>query len=177
MEQKIDVLNREKFVEETKKILDALSKNRKSCCFAINGKWGAGKTFVLDMIKNYIETKQTSMTNGDQYFLFDYNCWEYDYYDEPAISIISSMIISAEQKLSGLPDEVRECITSGWGLVVDQLKEIAGDIVEKHIGVNPIKIWDKMESGIEEKEKKYKEFNELYAFTQIIENARTKIKK
>ena len=47
----IDILNREQDVDSIFKLLNTLSEANSSCTFAINGKWGCGKTFLLDMLK------------------------------------------------------------------------------------------------------------------------------
>ena len=47
-EQKcIDLLNRQPFIDRLKYIADLLSKGKKNACYAINGEWGSGKSFVL----------------------------------------------------------------------------------------------------------------------------------
>lgn len=45
----IDILDREKVVTQLMELLITLSNSKSSCTFALNGKWGAGKTFVLNM--------------------------------------------------------------------------------------------------------------------------------
>ena len=47
---------------------------------AINGSWGCGKTFLLRMI----EDKLNSET-----IIFHYDCWANDYYEDPLIGIMS----------------------------------------------------------------------------------------
>lgn len=47
---KEDVLDREAFVKQIVDLAMVLSKKRKNCCFAIEGEWGSGKSFVLENI-------------------------------------------------------------------------------------------------------------------------------
>ena len=49
--EKLDVLNREKFIEEVVTLAEVTSENKQICCFSINGRWGCGKTYVLDKIE------------------------------------------------------------------------------------------------------------------------------
>lgn len=40
MEKRIDLLNREKFIENVMHLVHELSEHKKGCCFAIEGGWG-----------------------------------------------------------------------------------------------------------------------------------------
>ena len=96
MDNKIDLLDRNEFIENVIKIVDQLSEIKKGCCFSIEGGWGIGKTFVIEEVSDRLKQKQSEMTFDDQYFVFNYNCWKYDYYKEPSVAIISSMLESLE---------------------------------------------------------------------------------
>ena len=48
---KLDVLNRDTFVEQLVRLMNNLSDNKSSTCFAINGAWGCGKSFMLDIFE------------------------------------------------------------------------------------------------------------------------------
>ena len=52
---KLDVLNRDTFVEQLVRLMNNLSDNKSSTCFAINGAWGCGKSFLLDILKKDLE--------------------------------------------------------------------------------------------------------------------------
>ena len=81
--QKIDILNRQQFVDDVKKIVDFAAAKKENLAFAINGQWGSGKTFVLDMLEEKLK---------DNYTVFHFNAWEYDYYDEPLIALLTATI-------------------------------------------------------------------------------------
>ena len=59
---KLDILNRNKFVDQLLNLTEALSANKASTCFALNGPWGSGKTFVLDMFQERLEQIQSEET-------------------------------------------------------------------------------------------------------------------
>ena len=61
----LDLLNRQEFVARFVRIADVLARNKKSVCYAINGRWGVGKSFVLDMIEQEEELSD--------YWIFRYN--------------------------------------------------------------------------------------------------------
>lgn len=77
----IDILNRQEIVGQILDLLITLSDAQSSCAFALNGKWGAGKTFLLSML----EPKLRDYQAGEKFMVFHYNCWQYDYYDEPSL--------------------------------------------------------------------------------------------
>ena len=66
----IDTLSREKFVEDIINVIVTLSNNKKSCTFALDGKWGSGKTFVLNMLEQQIADYQSPETAFDKFLLF-----------------------------------------------------------------------------------------------------------
>lgn len=96
---KLDILNRDAFVEQVIKLLENISDNKATTCFAIDGEWGTGKSFVLDMLE-----EELNGPYSEKYFVVRYNSWKYDYYDEPLIAIVSSIIAEIEEKVNIFPD-------------------------------------------------------------------------
>ena len=96
MTGKEDILDRQPFIDKVISILEILSKEKRGISFAIDGDWGSGKTFVLEQLEKQLELVQSEETADDRYFLFHYNCWQYDYYDEPSVAIISAMLEKAD---------------------------------------------------------------------------------
>ena len=76
---KLDILNRDEFVEQLVRLVENISENKTSTCFAINGAWGSGKSFVLDMFEEKLSVIQSEETFNEKYFIVRYNCWKYDY--------------------------------------------------------------------------------------------------
>ncbi len=90
--EKIDALNREEFVNNLIKIIYGLTKTKKTASIAMNGQWGCGKSFVLNMLEEKLSVFHSSQADTDgKYFVFHYNCWQYDYYDEPIMAIVSAL--------------------------------------------------------------------------------------
>lgn len=83
MNNDLDILQRDTYIEILKKIIDGIAKSSKSSVFAIDGKWGVGKSFIVDKLNNEIDKSK--------YIVFNYNCWQYDYYEEPLVAIISNI--------------------------------------------------------------------------------------
>lgn len=101
---KLDILDRGPFVEQVINLIENISDNQVSTCFAINGTWGTGKSFVLDMIEEQLEIIQSPETVREKYFVVRYNCWKYDYYEEPLIAIVSAIISEIEEKTKMFPN-------------------------------------------------------------------------
>ena len=74
----MDLLDRQSFVDQLMNVAQTLSENKKSACYAINGEWGIGKTFVLDMFEKTIRDIGQDGTVLSKYLVFHYNCWQYD---------------------------------------------------------------------------------------------------
>lgn len=85
--EKIDILNRGGFINHVVKIVKKIAANKGNMTFAINGDWGCGKTFVLDKIQKKLEENP-----NNKFLVIPYNCWQYDYYNEPLVAIVSSLI-------------------------------------------------------------------------------------
>lgn len=83
MNTDLDILQRDTYIEILKKIIDGIVKSGKSSVFAIDGKWGIGKSFIIDKLNEEIDKSK--------YVVFNYNCWQYDYYEEPLVAIISNI--------------------------------------------------------------------------------------
>ncbi len=107
---KIDLLDRQEFVDKVINVIEILSEQKKNACFAINGEWGVGKSFVLKMIEEQLSIIQTEENAGDKYIIFNYNCWQYDYYEEPIVAIVATILEQIDDKIEIIPAEKREII-------------------------------------------------------------------
>lgn len=78
-----DILGRDKFVANCKLLIDSIFETTKSAFIMIDGEWGVGKTFVMNMLDKKL---------GDSYNIIKYNCWENSYYNDPLEAILSVML-------------------------------------------------------------------------------------
>ena len=91
-----DLLARDEFVDLAFQVAEKFSDWKKTACYAINGPWGAGKTYVLDRLAEKL--RESGRETGENRFLvLRYNCWEYDYYDEPLLSIVATLLDGLEE--------------------------------------------------------------------------------
>ena len=73
MDCKEDVLDRASFVKQIIDLTMIVSENRKNCCFAIEGEWGSGKSFVLEKIQECLDKEKAE--GSDRFFTVRYDCW------------------------------------------------------------------------------------------------------
>ena len=170
--EKLDILNRDTFVEQLLRLMDNLSSNKVSTCFAINGTWGCGKSFVLDLFQEQLEQIQSEETRTDQYFVVRYNSWRFDYYEEPLVAIVSTMIAAIEEKTKLFPDskEKREILgmLKATGVA---LLSIANDAVKEKTGVDFQKAYSIVKSGEKEGAAAYEsehDYDVYFGFNQMI---------
>ena len=65
MSEKIDVLNRDEFIANVKKVIDTISDHKQGCCFVINGIWGSDKSFVLERLEKQLKDWQYEETEKE----------------------------------------------------------------------------------------------------------------
>ena len=85
-----DKIGRQEIVDKICGIVDSLKKDG-NVCVAIDGSWGSGKSFVLDMIENQLSKTQ-------EYTIIKYDAWENSFYSEPLVSILSCIIDAIKER-------------------------------------------------------------------------------
>lgn len=90
-----DLLGREPFVTLLDNIITQKISAHEGFSFAIDGKWGCGKSWIIKELEKKLEPK---------YFVVHYNCWENEYYEEPLVAILSVIIDKLNQLQKALPD-------------------------------------------------------------------------
>ncbi|MBQ9766144.1 MAG: hypothetical protein IJW18_08100 [Lachnospiraceae bacterium] len=173
--EKIDVLNRDNFVYRLKDLVSILAEKKQGCCFAIDGAWGSGKTFVLEWFESIIKDEQLEETADNKYFVFHYDCWKYDYYEESAIAIVAAMLDATDKELSIFPEDVENGVKIAWKTTKRTLGKIAGEFCKNKIGIDLVEIAsDAAEAQGEADEN---DFDSLYGFKRALEEARAGIRE
>ena len=108
-----DKIGREEIVEKVCLLVDSLSKDS-HMCIAINGAWGSGKSFVLNMIEERLSKKT-------EYIIIKYDSWENSFYSDPLIAILSCIIDGIEEKfpLVGGRQKVKNVVKAGLTTVTE----------------------------------------------------------
>lgn len=120
-----DHLSRQPFINLLKNIIANQSSNKNGYSIAIDGDWGSGKTWILNMLESQLPS--------DEYLIFHYNAWENDFYEEPLVALLSVMLESLRQikkvkEIGGKANVVSSSILT--------LSKIVCVITEKKLGVN-----------------------------------------
>ncbi|MCQ2470710.1 MAG: KAP family NTPase [Clostridia bacterium] len=178
--KKIDYLQREDYICDIYNIAMNLSRDKSNISFAIDGEWGCGKTFLLEMIEEELKECQSEETNNDRFAVFHYNCWQYDYYEEPLVAIVSMMINQIEKSENLLTTEQKKktlAVLKGVGTVV-----LAGlnNKIEDKTGVNVKAILDeikKIEEGTKETLDNIRNFDPFWSFNQALDSMRKSLKE
>lgn len=154
--EKIDILDRAKIMSDIEQILVLLSEQKQGRVFALDGKWGYGKTYILEQLEKELEVLQNEETQNDRFYVFHYNCWQYDYYEEPAVAIVSAML----DKYGGKSEKEK---------AQKVIKEIAGQIVKNKIGIDLVETHDNISK------KEQFQFDEMFGFKTTLDYTRDKI--
>lgn len=172
----VDILDRKPDVDRMLSLLEVLSDTKSSTSFALNGNWGSGKTFVLEML----ERELIPYVNSGKYLVFHYNCWQYDYYEEPLVAIVSAMLDYIDEITHLFGSKIREKGKALLQFAGNKLKEIGGTLFEAKLGINPITIVEDWKSSKGQagkaKEEAYS-FDQVRSFSKSIKNVRESLKE
>ena len=172
--QRIDILNRDAVMEDLFCIVQSASKNQAYCPFAIEGAWGVGKTFILEGLEKKLEIEMNEDTFDNRYFVFHYNCWKYDYYEEPAIAIVSALKDKVDKELF---KELEGKIKDSWKVAQKAINGMAKEFVKNKIGIDLVQVYEDIKEEGDARQKKEKEFDTLFAFNSTLNSVREQIKK
>ncbi len=175
----IDYLGRQEFVDTLVKVVQQLAANHKGCTFAINGKWGCGKTFVLDRFEEQISIFQDPNAAGDRYYVLRYNCWQYDYYEEPAVALVAAML-DAVREQSRLFKEPSEGMKAFFDTVLDISESIFDQMVSEKLGFSLSELKDLLmrnKNRIHRQRKAAHDYDSYYSFKQQLDALGTSLSK
>lgn len=169
MKPRIDILNRKPFIDNIVNIVDLLAEDEKSCTFAINGKWGYGKTFVVNEIEKRLKSEKCSDGDREKYCVFNYNCWQHDFYEEPVIAILSVMI----DQLKGMTADLHK--DEALVVAVEALKTVANNYVKSKYNID---IKSSL-SSIQNKLRKLpaNTFDENYDIKKVLNDTKSRIQE
>lgn len=174
----LDLLNRQGFIDQLMQLLNIISDNRSSSTFALNGTWGVGKTFVLNRLMKQLLDYQ----DGEKFFVFHYNCWQYDYYEEPLIAIVAAMLDSVDQENHFFSQSLREKAKQGMAVAKPILENIAKDFIKKKVGVDITDLITFFKEGAEDvegvnaQEADANDYDKYYSFKKAISSAQDGIR-
>ncbi len=93
-----DRLNKYNEIYGIVNVIDNCLETGNQITFSLEGKWGKGKSWVLDKVEKVLNGENISTASAlpdnkdthdrNKYFVVKYNAWENDYFDEPLIGIL-----------------------------------------------------------------------------------------
>lgn len=81
-----DKIGRKEIVDKICGLVESLKKDS-NFCLSINGAWGSGKSFVLDMIEE-------ELSQHSEYIIVKYDAWKNSFYPDPLIAILYCVLDS-----------------------------------------------------------------------------------
>lgn len=114
-----DKIGRQDIVDKVCGLVDSLQKDQ-NFCLSLNGAWGSGKSFVLQMIEEQLSKKQ-------EYVIIKYDAWENTFYDDPLIAILACIIDGVDKKLC-LVGKYKEKIKTTAKKGLDILTKISSEM-------------------------------------------------
>lgn len=179
----IDVLSRDEDVDRLMTVIESFSEKKTNTSFAINGVWGSGKSFVLNILEETLSMIQSESTASDRYLVFYYDSWKYDYYEEPILAIVASMLDTLDKKVNILTEKQKEYLKAAFKSLIEignSFLNIANTVVQAGTG-NAIKETHCFFKGIPDTAKKAiaknHEFDSYFNFNKTLERLRNTIKK
>lgn len=142
MQEPVDLLSRGEFVDQLISVVEILSQNRKSACYALDGEWGVGKTFVLNIFEKQLSSYDRQNPFWGKYLVFHYNCWQYDYYEEPLIAIIATIVDQIDKQINVLSSKDLEIIKATLKAVGVSILGKAHDLFKEKTGIDLHEIID-----------------------------------
>lgn len=168
-----DCLNRKKDLDILLQIISNAINNKERLSFAINGKWGSGKSYLIGMLQEELENKC---------YVFKYDSWDNDYYDDPLIGMLDLIKNEINQKY--LIEKTLNIIS------LKILKEAASAIgefldnfIESKVGVRPIKSIRKIKKFLDDCKQEAKitidfnSYNKLIVAKELIIASMNKLSK
>ena len=163
----MDILNRQPFIDDIKTIVKLYSEKKRNVTFAINGKWGSGKTFILKMLEEQLK---------NDYIVFHYNAWEYDYYDEPLIALITSTINSLGDYIE--VDKTTKQIGKGiFENAKSVLVKILGEICKNKLGVDIPKVIKDVHDDVKKQKVSDKSYDSYLDITKKIKEVKDALRE
>jgi len=146
-----DKLDRKNFIINIMNIIESWDNtisNSESLVIAINSNWGSGKSYLMNMWRNWL-TKQNDLNSN--YAVTSFNAWEDDDYDNPFIPLTYSLRkieICGDVDLNkkNIVESSKKFFKScGIAIVKDGLKKFIGEETSKIISegldsINEVKI-------------------------------------
>lgn len=132
-----DKIGRQGLVNKIKYFID-MSNN--SSCIALNGGWGSGKSYVINMLQNEFE-------KSAEYVVINYDAWKNNFYSDPLIAILYCLLDGIKDYVGELKDSkgkfAKGLLVSGKKFgneIISEMKKSGGKLALFAASLKPLKI-------------------------------------
>ena len=173
-----DRLARDNFINTLSKVVAHLCDSKDGCTFAINGRWGCGKSFVLELFREKIMQTIKPGGAGAPYYIFRYNCWQYDYYEEPVVAIVSALYDEIEEITNQL-SQASENVKALSHMAVELTKKLAGNFLNSFLPFDMMKSLEEFEKAKKDviaEKMEIHVYDNYFSFKEALDDLRTVLK-
>ena len=87
----------------------------------------------MENIQECFQPEQSEETGTDRFFIVRYDCWKYDYYEEPIVEIISVLRDQIDQYINLLTDDAKRALLK---TVKNTITKIAVEAIKAKLRMN-----------------------------------------
>lgn len=161
----IDYLQRTQDLDNLITVIHNLSQMKTGSTFAINGQWGCGKTFLLNLLEEKLKANCEDTSEESRYFIVRYDCWKNNFYAEPIIPMLSSVIEALDLESANVTDGILDTIK-------ETASEYIGTLLKNRLGFNPINIVDNLDKHIQKRQEATFAFDNIFALKKALNSVR-----
>ena len=118
-----DKIGRDEIVQNICSLVNEL-KHDERFCLSIDGAWGSGKTFALNLLEK-------KLRESKEYVIIKYDAWANSFYSEPLIAILSCIIDGIQEKmkeLKGYKTAIRGIVGEHAATLIEELSKKTGKL-------------------------------------------------
>ena len=142
MNQAIDLIGRTEFVDKICSLVQSLAEGE-HMCLAINGEWGSGKSFVVQLLQDSFSQKENNV-------VIRYDAWENSFYSDPLIAILYCILDGLGKLLKKYDKPTIKDKAKALGTAAVGIAEAASEVAESVVGVDCVDILKDSISPIKE---------------------------
>lgn len=159
----VDMMNRTADIAAIVNAINAVARINGNITMSLNGSWGCGKTFVLERVEE--ELRKVEKAPGQpQFLVLHYNCWQFDYYDEPLTAIVAALQDQIHQARHLFPKELHETATRALTVGCWAFRSILLGLIRSKIQL-PEGFEDKLSDILEDGSDAFEKISELQEST------------
>lgn len=122
---------------------------------------------MLENIQECLQPEQSEETGTDRFFIVRYDCWEYDYYEEPIVAIISVLRDQIDQYINLLTDDAKRALLK---TVKNAITKIAVETIKSKTGID-------MDGVAEVPKGDEKIYDKYFGFQKVVKKVQNQIEK